>query len=117
MSLIALICAGVNVGFAYELLLALLLACAGAGFCGLVVTLCRTPERIGAAALLLTVCMLALCPIFLNVQRLRTAAMLLPPFWYLHASHNRSYAIGLAGYAAAVWLLNLPAFVWTRRRR
>ena len=115
-ALAALLLSGSSVGAAYELLLMLLLAIAGAGFCGIVVQLCRTPERIGAAALLLTVCMLALCPIFLNVRQLRWASMLFPPYWYLHAAHNAAYAAALAVYALAVWLLNGLLFAGRTQR-
>lgn len=90
----------------YELLLLLCLVLAGGGLCSLIGRVFRKPEHIGVAALILTVAMLALCPVFLNFRKLRPLQLLLPPYYYLHGLHNRPFALSLLLYAAAAWLLD-----------
>lgn len=91
---------GLGRGWAGEALWLLLLVLSGGGLCALLGGLCRRPEALGLAALLLTVAMLALCPVFLDLQGLRGLSALLPPTAYL-----RGDAPGLLLYAAVTWLL------------
>ena len=116
MAYLALYLTGLGGGFGYEALLLALLLVSGAGFAMLIASLCGSEARIGVAALVLTVCMLALCPVFLNVRALRGASMLLPPYYYLHAVHNRDFALYLAAYAAVVWLLDFGLFQLQKRK-
>ncbi|MBR1659830.1 MAG: hypothetical protein IJ705_05890 [Oscillospiraceae bacterium] len=112
---IALLCAGLfTAAVREELLLGLLTLCSG-GLGGLLAQLLRTPERVGATALPLTAAMLAFCPIVLNAAVARPIAMLLPPWWYLHAIHDPAYTLGMVLYAAAVWGL-CGLLYWLRQR-
>lgn len=110
MTCLALYLAGLGGSLGYEVLLLALLVFSGAGFAMLVARFCGSEARIGVAALVLTVCMLALCPVFLNVRALRGLSMLLPPYYYLHAVHNRDFALYLAAYAVIVWVLDFGLF-------
>ena len=116
MTCLALYLAGLGGSFGYEALLLVLLAFSGGGFAMLIARLCVSEARIGVAALVLTVCMLALCPVFLNVRALRGLSMLLPPYYYLHAVHNREFALYLALYAVIVWLLDFGLFQLRKRK-
>ena len=116
MTYLALYLAGLSAGWGYEALLLALLVFSGAGLAMLIARLCGSEARIGVAALVLTVCMLALCPVFLNVRALRGLSLLLPPYYYLHAVHNRDFALYLAGYAVIVWLLDFGLFQLQKRK-
>lgn len=69
--------------------------------------LCRTPQRLGMTLLPLAALMLALCPVFLNLQRFRAGKMLLPPWYYLQSIHDTRYLYLAAVYTAALILLSL----------
>lgn len=116
MTFLALYLAGLGGDPGYEVLLLFLLVFSGGGLAMLLARLCGSEARTGVAALVLTVCMLALCPVFLNVRALRGASMLLPPYYYLHAVHNREFALYLAIYAAIVWLLDFGLFQLQKRK-
>jgi hypothetical protein len=89
-----------------ELPLMLLYCVASAGFCELIRRLLPRTEALGIATPLLLLLMLVLCPVFLNVRRLRPLQFLLPPFYYLHGVHNRDYVYGLVLYTLGVYLLS-----------
>lgn len=42
---------------------------------------------------------LAVCPVFLDIQRLRITQYLLPPTYFVHATHNKTYLIYMMLYA------------------
>ena len=113
---LALGLAGLSASWLREALLLLLLTLGGAGFCALVGGLCRAPERIGMAALLLTVAMLALCPVFLDLHGFRWLSVLLPPDLYLRSVADGAKTPWLALYAAAAWALTWLAERLLRKR-
>jgi hypothetical protein len=102
----ALLLAGVFTTWQRELPLMLLYCVAVSGFCELVRGVLPRIEWLGIAAPLLILVMLVLCPIFINVRRLRPVQFLLAPFYYLHGVHNRDYVLLLLAYTAAVYLLS-----------
>lgn len=69
--------------------------------------LCRTPQRLGMALLPLGAVMLALCPVFLNLQYFRAGKRLLPPWYYLQSIHNVRDLYLMAAYTAVLVLLSL----------
>lgn len=74
-------------------------------FSNLLRLLCRTPRWIGVLLLPLSAGMLALCPIFINLQYFRAVKLLLPPWYYLQAVHNTCYLYGMAVYTAVLVLV------------
>ena len=62
--------------------------------------LCRTPRRMGGLLLPL----LALCPVFLNLQHFRAGKLLLPPWYYLQSIHNTRYLYEMAVYTVILVL-------------
>lgn len=84
-------------------------------FVNLLRLLCRTPQRLGVALLPLGAVMLALCPVFLNLQHFRAGKLLLPPWYYLQSIHNVYYLYLMTIYAAVLvavslllqWLIDL----------
>jgi hypothetical protein len=103
---LSLYLAGVFTLWQRELPLMLLYCVASAGFCELVRRLLPRVQALGIATPLLLLLMLVLCPVFLNVRRLRPLQYLLPPFYYLHGVHNRDYVYGLVLYTFGVYLLS-----------
>jgi hypothetical protein len=101
----ALWLAGVFTGWRRELPLLLLYCVASAGFCELMRRLLPRLEWLGIATPLLMILMLVLCPVFLNIRRLRPVQYLLPPFYYLHGVHDRDYLLLLLLYTCGVYLL------------
>lgn len=76
-------------------------------FANLLRLLCRTPQRLGVLFLPLGAVMLALCPVFLNLQHFRAGKLLLPPWYYLQSIHNTHYLYLMAVYAAVLFVLSL----------
>lgn len=74
-------------------------------FSNLLRLLCRTPRLIGVILLPLLAAMLALCPIFLNLQNVRAGKRLLPPWYYLQAVHDMRYLYGMAIYTVILVLV------------
>lgn len=66
--------------------------------------LCRTPRRMGGLFLPLLAAMLALCPVFLNLQHFRAGKLLLPPWYYLQSIHNTRYLYEMAAYTVILVL-------------
>lgn len=75
-------------------------------FANLLRLLCRTPRRLGMVFLPLLAMMLALCPVFLNLQYFRAGKMLLPPWYYLQSIHNMRYLYEMALYAVILVLIS-----------
>lgn len=116
-ALAAMALAGITVGAGRELLLMLLYIPATALFCELLRCLCPCEEHNGALIPLMTAAMLVLCPIFLDLGLLRPLAMLLPPYWYLHALWDGAELIGLLLYLAALLPLTALAVFLRQKRR
>lgn len=79
-------------------------ACCVLAFVNLLRLLCRTPQRLGMLLLPLGAVMLALCPVFLNLQYFRAGKMLLPPWYYLQSIHNVHYLYSMAAYTVLLAL-------------
>lgn len=106
-TLILLLCCklgGVFTDLRREVVCAAVFACCVLAFSNLLRLLCRTPRWIGALFLPLMAAMLALCPVFFELQYFRAGKLLLPPWYYLYAVHNDRYLYGMAVYAAALVL-------------
>ncbi len=109
--------AGVFTLWQREVISCALFACATLAFCNLLRLLCKTPERLGSLALILTAGMLVLCPVFLNLQGFRAVKYLLPPYYYLLSIHNVRYLYGMVIYTAIVSVLCVLVFGWRNRSR
>lgn len=75
-------------------------------FANLLRLLCRTPRKLGMIFLPLLTVMLALCPVFLNLQYFRAGKLLLPPWYYLQSIHNTRYLYEMAAYTAVLVLIS-----------
>lgn len=88
-----------------EVVCAAVFACCALAFSNLLRLLCRTPRWIGVILLPLSAAMLALCPIFLDLQKYRAGKRLLPPWYYLQAVHNTRYLYEMAVYTVILVLV------------
>lgn len=98
---------GVFTEWKREVVSCMVFAACVAAFANLLRLLCRTPQRLGAALLPLGTVMLALCPVFLNLQHFRAGKLLLPPWYYLQSIHNVDYLYLMAVYAAVLFAVSL----------
>ena len=115
--LMALRLTGLFTNWGRELLMVALFGVACAVFADIVRRLLRTPERLGIAIPLLSLAMLALCPVFLNVRKLRIVQYLLPPFYYLHGAHSDAHIVQLAVYIIAAAAVDLALHRLLKRKQ
>lgn len=107
--------AGVFTLWYTELANAVLYMCCVIAFCNLVRLLCCTSERLGSCIPILLMGMAVLCPVFISVNHFRPLQYLLPPFYYLKATHSTYYLYLMAAYACGMtglcvlvfWLQNV----------
>lgn len=86
--LTALFLLGDFTGVAGELLLMILYLTDCMVFCNLIRCFSGTAGCLGAGIPILTLGMLVICPVFFNLRQLRAVQYLLPPYYYLSASHT-----------------------------
>lgn len=116
-ALAALSLAGLTVDVWREALMLLLYVPAAALFCELLRCLCPSETHYGALIPVLTVAMLALCPIFLDLNLLPALRLLLPPTWLLRVLWNEAAFSGLLLYTLALLILTALASFLRQRRR
>lgn len=98
--------AGVFTNWKREVVSCAVFAVCVLAFANLLRLLCRTPRRLGMVFLPLLAMMLALCPVFLNLQYFRAGKLLLPPWYYLQSIHNTCYLYEMALYAVILVLIS-----------
>lgn len=106
---------GVFTNFWREVVCAAVFACCVLAFSNLLRLLSRKPKWLGTLLLPLGAAMLALCPVFFELQYFRAGKLLLPPWYYLYAVHNDFYLYGMAVYAAAL-ILASAVLQWLQSR-
>lgn len=99
--------AGVFTDWRREVVSCVVFACCVIAFANLLRLLCRTPQRMGMLLLPLGAVMLALCPVFLNLQYFRAGKMLLPPWYYLQSIHNIRYLYSMTIYTVLLALISV----------
>ena len=114
-SLFAIYFGGLWTDWKRELLTMALYTVSVAAFCEILRILCRSEVTLGALIPVLITLLLALCPVFLHVDRVHTLQYSLPPFYYLNAQLNASFIPKFAAYDLAVCTL-CAAAVWIRKR-
>ena len=109
-ALLALWAAGLLGPLPREIGLMLLFCLSAAVFGELLRRLCRTRSRLGALIPVLMAGMLALCPVFLDLNILAPVRHLLPPFYYLNAVRSSAFIwqLALFTFAAAIPAVALP---------
>lgn len=113
--LIALAASGLFTTWEREIPLMIIYCAACTGFCNVVRMLCGKMERLGVAIPIIMLLMLVLCPLFLNVRRLRVIQYLLPPFYYLHGVNNSDFTVLLAVYSVGIYVLGYVINKFNRR--
>lgn len=96
--------AGVFTNWKREVVSCAVFAVCVLAFANLLRMLCRTPRRLGMVFLPLLAAMLALCPVFLNLQYFRAGKLLLPPWYYLQSIHNTRCLYEMAVYTVMLVL-------------
>lgn len=97
--LLALKIGGLFTSWPVEVFSLVLFSCCIAAMSGLLRLLCRTPERLGCAILILLLAMITFSPVFIYVTGWRAVKLLLPSYYYLQSIHDSRYLCGMAIYA------------------
>lgn len=82
---------GVSVSIGREVLLLILYAFACSSFCQMIRIWCKSSHIVGTAIPVLTVLMIAVCPIFYDLSILRWMQFALPPTYFVNAAYNPNY--------------------------
>lgn len=104
-SAISLALSGTTASLLKELAALLLYALCTAVFCMMLRRLCGDLHLLGMLLPLLTVAMLAICPIFFDLGALRELQYLFPPTYYINAVYNGKYFLYMGFYTLAVCLV------------
>ena len=110
--LIALKLAGIFTVWYKELIDAIFFMGCALAFCNLVRLLCGTLERLGCCIPILLMGMAVVCPVFINVNRFKPLQYLLPPFYYLRATHSTYHIYLMAAYICVVTALCVLMSAW-----
>lgn len=99
-SLLTLLLTGLwgNIGLELAVLVMYTLCCAA--FCMLLGSVLGSVKLLGAALPILSAVTLVVCPVFLDVAKLRLVQLLLPPTYYITAIHNPWYLAYMAIFTA-----------------
>lgn len=109
-SLIALAATGLSVGIGRELLLCLMLALSTVGFCTLLRLIVPKEELIGALIPVVAVAMIALCPIFININVPSWLRMLIPAGGYLAGVYSNGEILCWSVYICATFIASFCVF-------
>ncbi len=104
--LVALLFSGVFMDWLTELVLMIMYLLMVAVFSDIMRRLCRKPVRLGAMIPMLLLVMLALCPIFMGAVNAKPIQILLPPYYYLNALHNRNYWVWMIIYILVAFVID-----------
>lgn len=108
-SLVALMVAGLGGNVLAELASMVLYCLCVAVFCMLLRSVLRNVQALGILMPLLAVIMLLVCPVFVDLAKLRVFQFLLPPTYYLNAVYNPMYLVYMLIYTmvcGALYLLS-----------
>ncbi len=106
-SAVCLAAAGLGDGFWNELLLLFVYGFCCAGFGMLLRMVMRNRKGIATALPMVSVAMLAVCPVFFRLEALRYWAMLLPATYYINGAYSFAYLFGGVVYGGVCLLLYL----------
>ena len=112
---ISLCILGVSVDLAKELLILVMYCLCAISFCVLVRVCCHKLRSLGTAMVLLTVLMIAVCPIFYDFSALRTLQLLFPPTYFVNAAYNFSYYWNMVAHTILCAGLSWAVRVVTKR--
>ncbi len=103
--LVALGFAGLSVRLGRELISMFLYGCCCCVFCQLLRLWCGRMHVIATVLPVLTVLMLAICPVFISLPALRHIQLLFPPTFYIHSVYNPRYLLYMLIYILIVKLI------------
>ncbi len=104
--LVGLLFSGNFNGWMTEIGLLLLYLLMVAGFSDVLRRICGKPVRLAALIPLLLLTMLVVCPIFMGAPDVKWLQLLLPPYYYLSALHNGTYAWFMLVYVVVIYLVD-----------
>ncbi len=111
--IISLFATGLIDNIGIELIVMMLYIIASVGFANVISGICGKSKMLAAAMPIVTIAILALCPIFLN-NKIPFVPKLLPTYWYLASIYNVSKIPMLIIYCAIVNALSFV--IWKTRK-
>ena len=93
MTVVSLALSGLSVSLGRECILGVLFAFTVAGFSMVLRILCRKVSVIGVMVPFLLVAMLAICPVFYDLGKLRILQFLFPPTFFITGAYNSKYLL------------------------
>ncbi len=108
--LASLIISGLAEGIVWELTVMALYIAASVLFCLLIRQLFRNIKIIAAVTPLLVVIMIAGCPIFFSLSKMRTVQMLFPPTYYINAMESNRWGAGMVVYILVLALMVVAGY-------
>jgi hypothetical protein len=76
-------------------------------FCNLLRLVVGKPERLGSVIPLTLLCMLILCPVFIDVNGFGAIQYLLPAYYYLKGLHSDFYLYGMFVYSVVLIAISI----------
>jgi ABC-2 type transport system permease protein len=105
--IVALKLSGTFTAWSREIICAVLFAVCVMAFCNLLRLLVGKPERLGSVIPLTLLCMMILCPVFIDVNGFKTIQYLLPAYYYLKGIHSDFYLYGILIYSVVLVILSI----------
>lgn len=105
--LIAVCVTGISVEIIHEIVSMGLFVVSSVGFCLLMCTVFPSSGKLGAAIPAILIAMLALSPVFFNMQMLRPLSIMLPTYHYLNSVYNAEYYLYTVVYILCVYGISL----------
>ncbi len=112
-AMVALILIGLTESMTVELISILLYIIAAVGFVGVISGICVKAKMLAASMPIITIAILAICPIFLN-SNIPFVQECLPTYWYLTAVYNTSKIPAFMLYCIAANALSF--LIWKTKR-
>lgn len=100
---VAIVFTDISVGIFREIVSMLLFMVASTGFCLLMSLVFRSSGKLGAAVPAILIVMLAVSPIFLNLQMLKPVSILTPSYYYLKSVYNTGFYLYFIAYIICVY--------------
>lgn len=96
---------GLTTSFLREVLMLLLFSVSCALFCMVLRQICGKIKVLGTLTPLLTVSMIAICPVFFDFKSTRGLQLLFPPTYYINAVHNKKFLLYMVIYCLCTGLI------------
>lgn len=96
--LVSLFLTGISVSAVREVLMIMLYALCCTVFCMIVRLLCSDIKRLAVLTPFIVIALIAICPVFFDLEFLRPIQMFLPPYYYLNSVYDNRFLLYMVLY-------------------